>query len=419
MLGADPSERPAGEVRAGDAVRPVVLVTPLAPQTGGNGLAMRAGMVLEALAGHWPVDLVIVPVSGASAAGDWAKRLARSVTTVEPVEGDEIRRHLTRQLADARLRARLEATAPLPPRAMGAPPTLAEDTARLPALSAHRPRAVFVLRGYLAPFGATLARHLQADRTVIDLDDDDERYARSIGADEEADSIGRLARAWLPDSDIVCVAAEPDAGSVAARYRLSRVVTLANAVRLPPTQPPPPPGDGRLLLVGNMTYEPNLEAARLLVEHVLPIVARTHPGTTVDLVGPHAGGLSAAASHRVHVHGMVEDLDPFYDRADIVVAPLIHGGGTRIKVLEAFAHRRPLVATRLAVAGLAVRDGHDVLLGDSPPELALALTALLDDPSLGARLADNAARTVAAHYVQNVVAPLVRELVRGQPVDPP
>jgi len=116
---------------------------------------------------------------------------------------------------------------------------------------------------------------------------------------------------------------------------------------------------------------------------------------------------------------MVEDLDPFYDRADIVVAPLIHGGGTRIKVLEAFAHRRPLVATRLAVAGLAVRDGHDVLLGDSPPELALALTSLLDNPSLGGRIADNAARTVATHYVQNVVAPLICELVSGQRVDPP
>jgi glycosyltransferase involved in cell wall biosynthesis len=376
---------------------------------------MRAGMLLEALASRFAVELVVVPVSGPAIEWSWAGSLARSVTIVPPVDASTAAGHLTRQLADATLRARFEQTAPLPARVIEAPPTLAEGVSRELAGRSRRPLAVLVLRGYLAPFGCTLASRLAADRVVVDLDDDDELFARSIGAHEEADAIARVARVWLPDVDLVCVAAEGEARAIAARYGLRAVVTLPNAVRPPLAAPAPPPGEGRLLFVGNLTYGPNVEAARVLVNEILPIVQRDHPGVSVDLVGRHAGTRSSAAD--VRVHGSVADLEPHYRAADLVVAPLRHGGGTRIKVLEAFAHERPVVATPVAVSGLAVRDGHDLLLGESPAELAHAITALLDDRQLGRRLAEQAARTLADRYVQNVVAPLICDLVAGAPID--
>jgi glycosyltransferase involved in cell wall biosynthesis len=396
-----------------------VLVVPLAPQRGDNGLAMRAGVLLEALAARWPVELVIVPVSGPPSTEHWAEGLARAVTVIAPVAGATARSHLTRQLADATLRTRLAASAPLSARVSAAAPTLAH--AALSALGARgrRARAVFVLRGYLAPFGATLARLLEARRIIVDLDDDDEAYERSIGADEEADAVARLARAWLPDADVVCTAAEDEARAIAARYGLAPVVAVPNAVRLPPDAPPPPPGEGRLLFVGNLTYGPNVEAARVLIEHVLPLVRRAHPEASLDLVGRHEGQLAGMRAPGVRVHGRVEELEPYYCATDIVVAPLLHGGGTRIKVLEAFAHNRPLVATPLAVAGLAVRDTREVMLGESPQALAHAVSALLADPALGARLADNATRTLRARYVHTVVAPQVCELVEAEHLEPP
>ena len=103
----------------------VVLVVPLVPAAGDNGLAMRAGMLLEALASRWRVDLVIVPVSGPVEDTTWARGLARSLTLLAPVSGATARSHLTRQLADPLLRDRLARAAPLPSRAMAAPPTLA------------------------------------------------------------------------------------------------------------------------------------------------------------------------------------------------------------------------------------------------------------------------------------------------------
>jgi glycosyltransferase involved in cell wall biosynthesis len=113
----------------------------------------------------------------------------------------------------------------------------------------------------------------------------------------------------------------------------------------------------------------------------------------------------------------VADLRPWYGGADVVVAPLWHGGGTRIKVLEAFAYGRPLVATPLAVSGIDVRADREVLLADSPPALAEAVSALFENPALGARLCEHAGHVVRERYAQSVVARLVWDLVTDDPAE--
>ena len=402
-----------GEAAARADADRAVLVVPIVPAASGNGLAMRAGMVLDALAARYAVDLVIVPVSGPVGDRSWAEGHARSVLVVDPAGAGDARAHVIAQLADPILRERLQATAPLPTRATLAPPTLADEiVGRSPALAP--PRVVWVLRGYLAPLGITLARRLGAPRVVVDVDDDDEAVARAAGDDADADAFGRLSRAWLPDADIVCGAAHAEVRGMAARHGLRRVAVLPNAVRLP-ADPGPPPGDERLLFVGNLTYAPNQEAARVLADEVLPLVRRGHPAASVDLVGPHDRTLRGG--EHVRVAGMVGDLAPWYAAADVVVVPLRRGGGTRIKVLEAFAHRRAVVATPVAVAGLELRDGRDVLVGRSSEALAGAVGELLDDPSRRERLARHAYRTLTARYVHDVVAPLVRGLAEGAPVE--
>jgi glycosyltransferase involved in cell wall biosynthesis len=393
--------------------RGVVLVVPLVPSAGYNGLAMRAGMLLEALASRWPVDLLIVPVSGPVEDSTWSRGLARSLTLIAPVSGATARSHLTRQLADPVLRDRLARSAPLPSRAMAAPPTLAEDAVTELATCARRPLAVVAMRAYLAPLGITLARVLEAGRVVVDLDDDDEMLARSYAETAEADASARLARAWLSDADVVCATSPREAAAMASRYELRNVRTVPNGVRLP-LPVAPPPNQQRLLFVGNLTYAPNLEAAKVLVSEILPRVRARHPQATLDLVGPHAGALGDAPAG-VRIAGRVADLRPWYEGADAVVAPLWHGGGTRIKVLEALAYGRPVVATPLAVSGIDVRSSRDVLLADSPPALADAVSRLLDDPELGARLCEHAGQMVRERYSQSVIAPLVWDLVAGDP----
>ncbi len=238
----------------------MVLVVPLAPQRSGNGLAMRAGTMLEVLAATGPVDLVMVPVSGPAAPTDWARAHARAVVTADLPRNEEARAHVTAQLADPRLRDRLERTAPLPGRAALAPPTLAPRLAA--ALPAAGPTsAVVVLRAYLAPLGIEVGRRLRAARLVVDADDDDEALLRALGDDTEADAFHRLAATWLPDADEVWAASPTEAVALRERHDLRSVRPVPNTVRLP-ARPAARPGAGRLLFVGNLTYPPNLDAAR-------------------------------------------------------------------------------------------------------------------------------------------------------------
>ncbi len=88
--------------------------------------------------------------------------------------------------------------------------------------------------------------------------------------------------------------------------------------------------------------------------------------------------------------GEVPDVAPYYDGADVVIAPIRAGGGTRIKILDAFSFHKPVVATPLAAEGLHVTDGVELLLGGSPAEFAGACAALLANQDLRANLARRA-----------------------------
>ena len=395
----------------------VVFVAPIVPAPTGNGLAMRAGMLLEALAPVAAVHLVVVPVSGAPADRSWAAERARSITVVQPVAPDAARDHVTMQLADAELRARLEQTAPLPARAALAPPTLAGTVEAALPRNARRPAAMLAMRLYLAPLGIHLAHHLGAPRVVVDADDDDGTLLRALGELDEADAFDRLAKCWLREADAVTAASATDAASIAVLAGIEAVDIVPNTMSLPAIEPPPAPGTQRLLFVGNLTYEPNRLAARELAERILPRVRLEHPSAMLDLVGgTNDGSLDDLASiEGICLSGAVPDVAPHYATADVVVVPLRHGAGTRIKILEAFAHRRPVVATPAAVAGLDLSDGHEAVIAESPDEIARAVVALLDDPDRAATIVDRAAALVATRYGPDVIAPLVRVAVLGSP----
>ncbi|WP_436794244.1 glycosyltransferase family 4 protein [Actinospongicola halichondriae] len=387
------------------------LVAPIAPSVTGNGLAMRAGMLLECLASIGPVDLAVVPVSGPSELSPWARQLARQVVVAEPpTDVASSRIHTSAQLGDALLRDRLTRTQPLPDRVRRVPPTLADDVA---AHLADAPdRIVVAMREYLAPMGLRLAAALRARRVVIDLDDDAETVLRQLGDDAEADAYGRLARVWFGDADALTAASDAEAHAMTERYGME-VDALPNAARLPTTTAERP-RKNRLLLVGNLTYEPNVDAALRLVDDVLPLVRSEHPTATVTLVGAVDDRLDRLRGRPgVEITGQVPDVAPFYDDADLVVVPLRAGAGTRIKVLEAMAHHRPVVATPIAVAGLGLRDGVDVVVAEGPDAMARAVASLFDDPARWSEVADAAFATVTRDHTVESVAPILRRIVLG------
>jgi glycosyltransferase involved in cell wall biosynthesis len=96
----------------------------------------------------------------------------------------------------------------------------------------------------------------------------------------------------------------------------------------------------------------------------------------------------------------------------VVVVPVRYGSGTRLKILEAFAHRVPVVSTSLGAEGLGTQDGVHLLIGDTVPALASACARLLQDPLLRRSIADNAHALFLDRYRSEAIEEEVEKVAR-------
>ena len=159
------------------------------------------------------------------------------------------------------------------------------------------------------------------------------------------------------------------------------------------------------IFVANFAYEPNRTALRFLLDDVLPCVWDQLPDARLVLVGAGLEQLPSADS-RVLPLGFVEDLASAYAQARCAVVPLLHGGGSPLKLIEAFAYGLPVIATPRAVAGLDVQEGVDCLVAESPDAFAQALVQVLGN---GAPEIARAGRKLAEErYSVEALAALLR-----------
>lgn len=170
------------------------------------------------------------------------------------------------------------------------------------------------------------------------------------------------------------------------------------------------PDVGDLVFVGAMDYAPNRLAVEWWARDVWPLLPPGTPPLTV--AGRKADALRSYAG--VSVVGEVADVAPVLERAALVVVPLHHGGGTRLKVLEAFAANRPVLSTAKGVEGLDVTGGVDCVLADEPAAFAAAVTQLLADAPRRAKLAA-AGRAVAERHAWGPIAERFAEIVLSSP----
>jgi glycosyltransferase involved in cell wall biosynthesis len=114
----------------------------------------------------------------------------------------------------------------------------------------------------------------------------------------------------------------------------------------------------------------------------------------------------------VEYTGFVADLNSLYRVARIVCCPIRAGGGTRIKIIEAAAHAKPVVSTRLGAEGLQLEDGREILVRDDPQQIADICIRLLREDALCASIG-NAGRTKAIQLYdrQNVMRHIQAEIL--------
>jgi glycosyltransferase involved in cell wall biosynthesis len=154
-----------------------------------------------------------------------------------------------------------------------------------------------------------------------------------------------------------------------------------------------------LLFFGAIDYYPNTDAMHFFLREVFPQLVARHPQLRLCIVGRRPPeSLVAQASANVQVTGVVDDVRPWLERADVVIVPLRIGGGTRLKILEAMAMGKAVVSTTLGAEGLAVVSERDLLVADDAAAFVTQIGRLLDDPTLGRRLGASARQLVASNY---------------------
>jgi glycosyltransferase involved in cell wall biosynthesis len=207
------------------------------------------------------------------------------------------------------------------------------------------------------------------------------------------------------------VCSDLDARYLGTRWRLPRISVVPNAVAIPPRAPVP--AEPRVLFVGTLDYPPNTEAAELLATRIWPLVRRERPDATLRIVGraPERVPCSRCPPDNVTFTGYVEDLSPVYRDTRLVCAPIRVGAGTRVKLVEAAANGRPIVATSLGAEGLNLRHGREILLADRPRELAAHCVRLLRDHAECRRLGEAARGVAERHFGREQAVDGLRRLL--------
>ena len=153
--------------------------------------------------------------------------------------------------------------------------------------------------------------------------------------------------------------------------------------------------------LGSLDYRPNQDAALWIAEELVPRVA-----AEVHIAGSNAPQWlrERLDASNVTFDGEVPDAKAFIRSMRVMIAPLFSGGGMRIKILEAMALGKPVVATTIGAAGIGVRNGADILLADDPDAFAAAVSELLRDPSKARAIGDAGRRLVASRFSTEALA---------------
>ena len=325
----------------------------------GSGRALRTYGLVRALAMHGPVD-VAFPWFGADAPAPEYERIDGVA-----LHGVRASRGPSRALTYMRARR------------LGVPPGFARgispDLVKLAKRLAGAPG-----RGRVIADGPTVAAAMWSIPGVIYNAHNLESAFRHDAGDTDLGSRAALegferhllehsAESWMASPADMKAAAELAPGAI-LRY-------VPNVVDVGRIEPVTPSTDPRAVFVADFSYGPNAEAMKWLLEEVYPRVWEKLPDARITLVGR---GPMPLDSEQVEALGFVDDLRAAYARAACVVVPLLQGGGSPLKFVEAMAHGLPVVATPKAAAGLEAVAGVHYIEGDAADQFAGALLEVFE-----------------------------------------
>ncbi len=372
----------------------MLMLSPESPYPLHGGGAYRTASLLHYFAKSAQVDLILISDSGSPA--PVPPGLVRSQ---QPIALPRHSRHAAARYWRNARRA-LRGVPPLVDRLAGL-----ED--RISAAIGNRKYDVAVVEHFwCAQYAGLLAK--AAARTVLDLHNIEsmlhERCAAvssglvRFGHRRFARAARRMEAELLPRYSAILTASDADAAAARRIAPGSRVAVYPNA--LPAAPFPEIAAQPRVVFSGNFEYHPNIDAVGYLMTDIWPELHRRHPELELWLVGKGDRFIRhlLPAGRNIFTTGPVDDALREIGAAQVVIAPLRAGSGTRIKILEAWAMRKPVVATPMAAEGLEARDGENAVLAGDAASFVKGVGRLLADAGERRRIGEAGRRTFESLY---------------------
>ncbi len=224
--------------------------------------------------------------------------------------------------------------------------------------------------------------------------------------------LARLERQWCGRVALNVAVSEPDRALLQSQAPAGRYASVPNGVDIDTFRPASPSvRESGIVSTGGLNWFPNADALRHFCADILPRIRAGLPATEVHWVG-RADDVTRhrlRAESDVRLTGYVDDVRPYMRDAACFVVPLRVGGGTRLKILDAWAMGKAVVSTSVGCEGLDARDGDNILVRDDPAAFADAVLSVLRDADLRRRLGASARRTVERTYSWDVIGEDLRE----------
>jgi len=200
--------------------------------------------------------------------------------------------------------------------------------------------------------------------------------------------------------DAILSVSEPDARTTRQWADDTEVWVVPNGVDVSKFSPGSQSEPREVVFIGSLDRRRNEEAIRWFAESSLPGIQENYPDTEFRIVGRNPTRKVRDLDERagVTVVGEVPDVVPHYERATVVVAPFVLGGGTKLKVLEALAMEKPLVTTPKGAAGIDIVDGKHALIRDRASSFGSAIGELFESPEKQRRLGSEGRTLVRERY---------------------
>ena len=258
--------------------------------------------------------------------------------------------------------------------------------------------------------------------SVLDIDDIPSQIFTGV-AKEKGNLVSRakavrLAILWrrrervlLDRFGIVSVCSEEDNRYLGGG---ARIHTIPNGFEAPSEEtfrsPVSPP---RIGFIGTLRYAPNIEGLRWFIRQVWPLIKSVRKDARLRLLGMGTDEGIAGEGPDIDGLGFVEDVSTEIAGWATSIVPINVGGGTRIKIAEAFSRKCPVVSTSLGAYGYQLESGRECLLADTPADIARACLRLLDSREYGDELAERAWKRFCAEWSLDAIAPTVSGAVEA------